>query len=232
MLFLEKNVDNSGFIVGFLICLHDASQDIRLGQIDVSNIYKSILSKALKEFKIDVLTQRTWSSSSYNEYLYSAPVWLLMVWYQYHSVWIAGYSRRNAWGPGRRLNRLGDHDEIVRAMRHDRDWHIRSPRGSQEARFGAPRRIGGIYVFPFFSTFHLQSVLTSKVPSQPSGNFHRAELHRATARNIYKTLCKNATQRTHWLGKDAHNKLRTAKIVACCEDMLRINTINSGTFAW
>jgi hypothetical protein len=58
MLFLEGNVDNSGFIVGFLICLHDASQDVRLGQVDVSSIYKSILPKAMKAFQIDILTQR------------------------------------------------------------------------------------------------------------------------------------------------------------------------------
>ena len=63
MLFLETNVGNSGFIVGFLICLHDASQDTKLGQIDVSGLYKSILSKALEAFKIDALTSS--GSSSY-----------------------------------------------------------------------------------------------------------------------------------------------------------------------
>jgi len=52
MLFLETNVGNSGFIVWFLICLHDALQDTKLGQIDVSGLYKSILSKALEAFKM------------------------------------------------------------------------------------------------------------------------------------------------------------------------------------
>ncbi|OXV08675.1 hypothetical protein Egran_03562 [Elaphomyces granulatus] len=57
MLFLEKNVDNSAFVVGFLTCLHDSSQDIRLDQTEVTDIYKSILAKAIKVFKIDTLTQ-------------------------------------------------------------------------------------------------------------------------------------------------------------------------------
>jgi len=30
ILFLDKNVENSGFIVGFLTCLHDASEEDRI----------------------------------------------------------------------------------------------------------------------------------------------------------------------------------------------------------
>jgi hypothetical protein len=71
MPFLEKNVDNFGFIVGFLTHLYDASQapaDIGLGQIDVSDIYKLILSKALKAFRIDALAQPTSGSSLHNTF--------------------------------------------------------------------------------------------------------------------------------------------------------------------
>ena len=66
MPFLETNVGNSSFIVGFLICLHDASQNTKLGQVDASGVYKLIVSKALEVFKIDALAS---SPSS----LYSNP---------------------------------------------------------------------------------------------------------------------------------------------------------------
>ena len=57
MFFLEKNVDNSGFIVGFLTSLYDSSQEITLSPTEVSDLYKSILLKALKVFQIDARTQ-------------------------------------------------------------------------------------------------------------------------------------------------------------------------------
>jgi hypothetical protein len=66
ILFLDKNVENSGFIVGFLTCLHDAS-DIRLDGTKVSEVYKLTLSKALKVFKIDTLAQPR-SASGYSQY--------------------------------------------------------------------------------------------------------------------------------------------------------------------
>ena len=57
MLFLEKNIANSGFIVRFLTYLYGVLQHTRPGKIDVSGIYKSILSKALKVFQVDALVQ-------------------------------------------------------------------------------------------------------------------------------------------------------------------------------
>ena len=57
MLFLEKNIANSGFIVRFLTYLYRVLQHTRPGKIDVSGIYKSILSKALKVFQVDALVQ-------------------------------------------------------------------------------------------------------------------------------------------------------------------------------
>ena len=62
MLFLKKNIANSGFIVRFLTYLYNTLQYTRPGhawpdQIDVTGIYKSILSKALKVFQVDALVQ-------------------------------------------------------------------------------------------------------------------------------------------------------------------------------
>jgi hypothetical protein len=57
MLFIEQNVDKSDFVIGFLTCLHDSSQDIKLGRTEIFDMYKSILSKALKVFQVDTLAQ-------------------------------------------------------------------------------------------------------------------------------------------------------------------------------
>lgn len=79
MPFLEKNIDNFGFIIGSLTRLYNASQapaDFGLGQIDVSDIYKSILSKALKAFRIDALAQPTSGSSLHNTFTQPGRVWI------------------------------------------------------------------------------------------------------------------------------------------------------------